>query len=600
MNINDKISILPDAPGVYRFYDKRDRLLYIGKAKNLKKRVKSYFIKDQESFKTHLLVSKIADVRFVVVDTEIDALLLENNLIKQYQPPFNVLLKDDKSYPWICIKNEEFSRVFYTRRVIKDKSLYFGPYTSFNTVRTLLGFFKQLYPLRTCSYELSQEKINAGKYKVCLEYHIKNCKAPCIGEYTKEEYDSDIANIKKILKGRVGEVANFYKQKMKKYSEEYRFEEAQIVKEKLKAIQDYQSKSTIVSVTISNVDVFGCVDDVSSVFVNYLKIVNGAIIHVYNLEIKKKIEEPLGELLSAVIVDIRQKFNSDSRIIVTCVDVDFKEQQVEYRIPQKGDLLKLLKLSEKNAKYFRLDKIKQIEKTNPEKNTERRLMTLKKDLQLTELPKHIECFDNSNFQGSYPVASCVVFRNTKPAKKEYRHFNIKTVEGVDDFASMKEVVGRRYHRLVEEEKQLPQLVVVDGGKGQLSAAVEALKELNLYGKIGIIGIAKKLEEIYFPGDSVPLYIDKNSESLKIIQQLRNEAHRFGITFHKKKRSNDFIKSELRNIDGVGEKSEQKLLNKFKSVKRIKKLSIEELSKAINPKLATKIHHYFHSNDKNIE
>jgi len=576
-----QVKLLPENPGVYQYFDKNNEIIYVGKAKNLKKRVSSYFYKTHDSAKTRILVRKIYEIKHIVVDTETDALLLENNLIKKYQPRYNVLLKDDKSYPWICIKKEEFPRVFYTRNIIKDGSDYFGPYTSTYLVKLMIKTFKEVYKLRTCKYKLSNENIASKKFKVCLEYHIGNCKAPCISEQGIEEYNAGIKNIKNILKGNIHSVISLLKNKMFEFADNYEFEKANEVKQNLVLLENYESKSTIVNPKIKDIDVFSIKNDDSFAYVNYLKVVNGSIIQVNTIEIKKKIDETKEDLLSIGIIEIRNKFYSQSKEILVPFELDYELDGVKFIVPQIGDKKKLLELSEKNVKYYSLEKLKHKENIDPKKHTNRILKTIQKDLHLQSLPSHIECFDNSNIQGAYPVAACVVFKDAKPAKKEYRHFNIKTVEGIDDFASMKEIVYRRYKRLLDEKKDLPQLIIVDGGKGQLSSAVESLDELNLRGKISIIGIAKRLEEIYFPDDSVPLYLDKNSESLKIIQQARNEAHRFGITFHRDKRSKGMLVSELDKIDGVGEKTKLKLIENFKSIEKIKNASFDDLKKIVN-------------------
>ena len=587
-----QLSTLPDNPGVYQFYDRDGKILYVGKAKNLKKRVASYFHKTHELGKTRVMVKKIRTIQHIVVPTESDALLLENNLIKKYQPRYNVLMKDDKSYPWICIKKERFPRVFPTRKLIRDGSEYFGPYTSMKTVKTLLELIRSVYPLRTCNYDLSREKIEAGKFKLCLEYHLGNCKGPCEGLQTAEEYHQQIADIREIIKGNFKSSLHYFKKQMKSLAAEMRFEEAQRIKEKIDVLESYQVKSTIVNPKISNVDVFAIIADESYAYVNFLQVVHGAIIRSHTLEIKKKLEEDNKDLLEMAILEIRQKFNSRSRQIFVPFPVVLSEE-VKIVVPKKGDKKKLLDLSERNAKFFRQERFKQVRITDPDRHTNRIMAQMQKDLRLSEEPRHIECFDNSNIQGSNPVAACVVFRNGKPAKKEYRKFNIRTVTGPDDFASMEEVVFRRYKRLMNEDEPLPQLIVIDGGKGQLSSALKSLEVLGLRGKIAIIGIAKRLEEIYFPEDPIPLYLDKKSETLKIIQQLRNEAHRFGITFHRNKRSKAAINSELESIAGIGERTAEDLLKKFKSVKRIKEASIEDLTKAIGLSKAKKVYETFH-------
>lgn len=573
--IDITLQTLPDSPGIYQFYDKNDAILYVGKAINLKKRVSSYFQKQHESGKTRLLVKKIARIEHIVVETESDALLLENNLIKKYQPRYNILLKDDKSYPWICVKKERFPRIFQTRRVIKDGSLYFGPYTSIKTVRTLLELIKELYPLRNCSYDLSIQNIENHKFKVCLEYHIKNCKGACEGLQTETDYNQNITEIIEILKGNFKDVLKRFREEMTTLASELRFEEAQQIKEKIDILENYQAKSTIVSSKINNVDVFSIVSDEEFGYVNFLQVAYGAIVRAHTVEIKKKLEETDRELLELAIMDIRERFFSNSKEIIAPFEVTLSEK-LHLTIPKMGEKHQLLELSLRNAKLFRQERFKQVKITDPERHTNRILSQMQRDLHLSVPPVHIECFDNSNIQGTNPVAACVVFKNAKPSKKDYRHFNIKTVEGPNDFASMEEVVYRRYKRLLEEEQPLPQLIIIDGGKGQLSSALKALDDLNLRGKIAIIGIAKRLEEIYFPHDSIPLYLDKKSETLKVIQQLRNEAHRFGITFHRQKRSKSAITSELDNIEGIGEKTKEALLKHFKSVKRIREASLEEL------------------------
>lgn len=589
--LNIQLSALPTGPGVYQFYDSNDSILYVGKAKNLKKRVSSYFNKNHEYGKTRVLVKKIRAIKHIVVPTESDALLLENNLIKELRPRYNVLLKDDKSYPWLCLKNERFPRFFPTRRVIKDGSEYFGPYTSMKTVRVLLDLIKSVYPLRTCNYDLSAEKINAGKYKVCLEYHLGNCKGPCEGYQSISEYDRQIEDIREIVKGNFKSSLAYFKGQMKALAEEMKFEEAQKIKDKIDVLENYQSKSTIVNPKISNVDVFSIVSDNAYAYVNFLQLSHGSIIRSHTMEIKKKLEEQDEDLLELAIVEIRDRFKSESKELY----VPFKiavSPGLKVTVPKLGDKKRILDLSERNAKFFRQEKFNQIKIIDPDRHTNRIMAQMKKDLRLSAEPRHIECFDNSNIQGSNPVAACVVFKDGKPSKKEYRHYNIKTVTGPDDFASMEEVVFRRYKRLQEEMQPLPQLIVIDGGKGQLSSALKSLDLLGLRGKIAIVGIAKRLEEIYFPEDPIPLYLDKKSESLKIIQYLRNEAHRFGISFHRNKRSKGAINSELEGINGVGEKTAQQLLKKFKSVKRIKEASVESLSQEVGASKAKKIYESF--------
>lgn len=592
MKLEVQIQTLPTSPGVYQYYDKDDKLLYIGKAKNLKKRVTSYFTKHHDNGKTRVLVKKIATIKHILVETETDALLLENNLIKKYQPRYNVLLKDDKTYPWICIKNEPFPRVFLTRNVIKDGSEYYGPYTSIKTARSLLSLIKELYPLRTCAYNLSKENIEIGKYKICLEYHIKNCKGPCEDLQSEDDYLVDIKEIRNIIKGNFKTSLQRFESLMYDFADKMEFEEAQKIKTKIDHLANYQAKSTVVNPSITNVDVFSIISDESFAYVNFFKIVNGAIIQSHTIEIKKKLDEKDKDLLELAIVEIRQRFNSLSKEIYVPFSVSLGKD-IKVTVPKLGDKKRIVELSVRNAKYYRQERFKQIQIIDPDKHTNRIMKQMQKDLRLKVEPRHIECFDNSNIQGTNPVAACVVFRNGKPFKKDYRHFNIKTVIGPDDFASMEEVVHRRYKRLMEEDKDLPQLIVIDGGKGQLSSALKSLDLLGLRGEIAIIGIAKRLEEIYYPGDPVPLYLDKKSETLKIIQQLRNEAHRFGIAHHRNKRSKGAIKSELENIPGIGEKTKIQLLHKFKSVKRVTEASIEELETAVGSDKSKKIYTYFH-------
>jgi len=591
-HLKSLVSALPEEPGVYQFFDENDKIIYVGKAKRLKRRVASYFNKVHDNAKTIIMVRKIADIRHIVVNTEEDALLLENNLIKKHQPRYNVLLKDDKSFPWICIKKERFPRVFVTRHLTKDGSDYFGPYTSVKMVRTLMDMIRSLYKLRNCNLSLSSEGIVNGKFKVCLEYHIGNCKAPCIGKINSEEYDETIQAIRNILKGNIRTVTSHLKEKMNEYAEDFKFEEAHLIKEKLQLLDKYQSKSTIVNPAINNIDVYSILDDEDVAYVNFLKIVNGAIIQAHTIELKKKIEESKEDLLLLAITEIRQKIFSTAKEILVPFEIDLPFEGVKCLVPQRGDKRKLLDLSLRNVKYFRLDKLKKGDKSQKQTHSDRILERMKTDLRLKDLPTHVECFDNSNIQGTHPVASCVVFRNARPYKKDYRHFNIKTVIGANDFASMEEIIFRRYKRLLEEDKSLPQLIVIDGGKGQLGAALNSLDKLNLRGKISVIGIAKKLEEIYFPGDPYPLYLDKNSETLKTIQHLRNESHRFAITFHKQKRSKSFIGSELDKIDGIGPKSVQKLIQRFKSVENVKNATLEEITFELGNTKALTVWKYF--------
>jgi len=586
-----QIQTLPDSPGVYQYYDAEDKILYVGKAKNLKKRVSSYFTKQHDNYKTGVLVKKIASIKHIVVATETDALLLENNLIKKLQPRYNVLLKDDKSYPWICIKKESFPRVFSTRKMIKDGSEYFGPYTNFKTVHTLLELIKELYPLRTCTLDLSLGKINAQKYKVCLEYHIGNCKGACEGFDTTENYNEQIEAIRQILKGNFKENLKNFKAQMLTYAENLQFEEAQKIKDKIDILENYQAKSTIINPKITNIDVFSIVSDESMAYVNFLQISYGAIIRSHTLELKKKLAETNQELLELAIVELRERFHLTAREIIVPFEVDLGEN-IKVTVPQFGDKKHILDLSERNAKYQRLEQLKQIQIVDPERHTNRMMAQMQKDLRLSVEPRHIECFDNSNIQGTNPVAACVVFKDGKASKKDYRHFNIKTVEGPNDFASMEEVVYRRYKRMLDENQPLPQLIIIDGGKGQLSSALKSLDDLNLRGKIAIIGIAKRLEELFYPDDPIPLYLDKKSETLKIIQQLRNEAHRFGITHHRDKRSKNALQTSLETIPGIGEKTMITLLKHFKSVKRLQQATEEEITTVVGVSKAKNIVDFF--------
>ena len=588
-HIQTLLSALPDSPGVYQFYDKEDKLLYVGKAKSLKKRVSSYFQKDRHvSGKTSIMVRKVADIRTIVVDTEMDALLLENNLIKKHQPRYNVSLKDDKTYPWICIRNERFPRVFSTRKMIRDGSEYFGPYASGRLINTLLELINKLYKLRTCSLVLSEENITKKKFRVCLEYQIGNCKGPCEGFQSQEEYDQSVKEIRQILKGNIQTVIGHLRELMQTYAAEYRFEEAQSVKEKLESLEKFQRKSVVVNPSIHNVDVFSLVIEEDSAYVNFLRVMNGAIIQGHTVELKKKLEETPEELLELAMGELRSRFFSDAEEIIVPFAPEVEWPGISFTIPKIGDKKHLLSLSESNVRNYIREKRLQEEKQHPENRTLRLMEQMKKDLRLTELPKHIECFDNSNFQGAYPVAAMSVFRDGKPSKKDYRHFNIKTVEGPDDFASMEEVIHRRYKRMLDEALPLPQLIVIDGGKGQLSAAVSSLEKLGLRGKIAVIGIAKRLEELYYPDDPLPLYIDKKSETLRIIQQLRDEVHRFGITHHRKRRSKGVIKTELEEIPGIGPRTAEELLREFRSVQRIKEAPLEALAALIGEAKAIKV------------
>ena len=588
-----QLKTIPDSPGVYQYYDNEDKILYVGKAKNLKKRVASYFTKNHENAKTRILVKKIVSIKHIVVDTETDALLLENNLIKKYQPRYNIMLKDDKTYPWICIKKERFPRIFMTRRVIKDGSEYFGPYTNVRTVKVLLDLIRELYPLRTCKYDLSREKIATKKYKVCLEYHLGNCNGPCEDFQEEESYNETIKAIRNIVKGNFKESLDKFHEIMQLLAEKMEFEEAQKVKEKLNLLSNYQSKSTIVNPSINNVDVFSIISDESYGYVNFFKIANGSIIQSHTTEIKKKLDESDKRILELAIVEIRQRFNSMSKEVYVPFEIDLGNA-IKVTVPKLGDKKRIIELSERNAKYYRQEQFKQIKIADPDRHVKRIMTQMQKDLRLSEEPRHIECFDNSNIQGTHPVAACVVFKDGKPTKKEYRHYNIKTVDGPDDFASMEEVVFRRYKRLLSEDEPLPQLIVIDGGKGQLSSALKSLDLLGLRGKIAIIGIAKRLEEIYYPGDPIPMYLDKRSETLKIIQFLRNEAHRFGITLHRNKRSKSAIQSELEQIPNIGKQTITSLLRKFKSAKRVKTATFEELQEIVGDARAKKIYQYFNS------
>jgi excinuclease ABC subunit C len=586
-----QIQTLPDSPGVYQYYDKEGKILYVGKAKNLKKRVSSYFNKIHDTAKTNVLVKKIVTIKHIVVPTETDALLLENNLIKTLQPRYNVLLRDDKSYPWLCIKKEPFSRIFATRRMVKDGSEYFGPYTSFKTVNTILELIKELYPLRTCNYDLNKSNIESGKFKVCLEYHIGNCMGPCEGFETLENYQKQVDAIREILKGNFKESMKDFKRVMTNLASEMHFEEAQKIKEKIEILENYQSRSTIVNPKITNIDVFSIVSDESAAYVNFLQISHGSIIRSHTMEIKKKLYETDEELLELAIIELRERFQLLSREVIVPFHVDLGEN-IKITVPQLGDKKQILDLSIRNAKFYRIEQLKQLQIVDPDRHTKRIMAQMQKDLRLPVEPRHIECFDNSNIQGTNPVAACVVFKDGKPSKKDYRHFNIKTVEGPDDFASMTEVVYRRYKRLLDENEPLPQLIIIDGGKGQLSSALKSIDELGLRGKITIIGIAKRLEELFYPGDSIPLYLDKRSETLKIIQQLRNEAHRFGITHHRDKRSKAALNSSIESIPGIGEKTMLTLIQHFKSVKRLKLATEKEISDVIGVSKAKKIVEFY--------
>jgi excinuclease ABC subunit C len=587
---------VPHKPGVYQYYDSDDLLIYIGKAKDLRNRVGSYFNLDKNQFngKTKVLVSKIRRISFTIVDTEIDAWLLENSLIKKHQPKYNIMLKDDKTYPWIIIKKEAFPRIYWTRKMVKDGSIYFGPYASVGMMHTILDLIKEIYTLRTCNLPLTAENINAGKFKVCLEYQIGNCKGPCQNYQTREDYDQNIEEIKDILNGKIGNVIKNVKQVVKIASDQLNFELAHTYQKKLAFLEKYQSKSTVVNSAITNIDVVSIASDERYAFVNYLKVMNGSIIQTQTIEIKKRLDETDEELLTIAITEFRTKFNSTSREIIVPFAISLNDENLKLIVPKLGEKKKLLELSEKNVLFFRREKLNQYEKLNPDLRTDRILTQMKNDLRLTQLPQHIECFDNSNFQGKYPVSAIVVFKDAKPSKRDYRHFNVKTVEGPNDFATMEEAVYRRYKRMLDEQETLPQLIIIDGGKGQLSSALTSLKKLGIDKKVTVIGIAKRLEELYYPGDSLPLYLDKKSETLKIIQQLRDEAHRFGITFHRKKRDQGTLKTELEQIAGIGKTTADKLLVKFKSVKRIKEAKEEELATLLNKKQMQALAIYFNN------
>jgi len=590
-----QIQSLPDSPGVYQYYDKEEKILYVGKAKNLKKRVSSYFNKIHDTAKTNVLVKKIVTIKHIVVPTETDALLLENNLIKKLQPRYNVLLRDDKSYPWLCIKKEPFPRVFTTRRMVKDGSEYFGPYTSFKTVSTILDLIKELYPLRTCNYDLNQNNIKNHKFKVCLEYHIGNCKGPCEGYESVENYQTQVDAIREILKGNFKASLKDFKKKMSDLAEAMHFEEAQKIKEKIEVLENYQSRSTIINPKITNIDVFSIVSDEGAAYVNFLQIAHGSIIRSHTLEIKKKLDETDEELLELAIIELRERFHLLSKEIIVPFEVEVGEH-IKVTVPQLGDKKQILELSIRNAKFYRIEQLKQLQIVDPDRHTNRIMAQMQRDLRLHVEPRHIECFDNSNIQGTNPVAACVVFKDGKPSKKDYRHFNIKSVEGPNDFASMEEVVYRRYKRMLDEQQSLPQLIIIDGGKGQLSSALKSIDALELRGKIAIVGIAKRLEELFYPGDSAPLYLDKKSETLKVIQYLRNEAHRFGITFHRDKRSQSALNSSIESIPGIGEKTMLALIQHFKSVKRLKLATEKEISEVVGVSKAKKITDFYQTSN----
>ncbi|MGN0220357.1 MAG: excinuclease ABC subunit UvrC [Muribaculaceae bacterium] len=598
--LKEKISFLPDSPGVYTYYDAEGKVIYVGKAKNLKRRVSSYFNRTHDCLRTNLLVRAIADMSYIVVPTEQDALNLENSMIKEFKPRYNVLLKDDKSYPWIVVTNELYPRVFLTRHYIKDGSRYYGPYTNTQVARTVLDLIGELYPIRTCRLPITPDYLAKEKGRLCLQYHIKKCRGCCTGEITVDEYKGYIERIKQILRGETHELLEYLRDDMARLASELRFEEAQAVKERYQLIERYQARSVIVSQTVNDVDVFAIDDDDRDVYINYMHVRRGAVVRSVTLRYKRSLDESQAQLLAYALDEIKQSLGVVYDEVIVPVIPEVEMDGVTFTIPRRGDKAKLLEVSQKNACQAKIDVLKHIEKVNPEQRTERLLARMKADFRLNVLPTHIECFDNSNIQGTNPVASCVVFRNGKPSKRDYRHFNIKTVVGPDDFASMKEVLTRRYTRLMLEGEELPQLVVVDGGKGQLSAAVEALEAIGLRGTIAVAGIAKRLEEIYFPGDSVPLYIDKNSETLKVVQHMRDEAHRFGITFHRDKRSKSQIVSELDSIKGIGPRTAEALLKHFKSVKRIRQATLDEIAAVVGAAKARTITEGFAENDKNKE
>lgn len=589
-----QLKSLSSEPGVYRYYDKDNQLLYVGKAKNLKNRVMSYFHKPSSNYRLQIMVRKIHRLETTIVPSEYDALLLENNLIKEHQPFYNILLKDDKSYPWICIKNEPFPRIFLTRKVVKDGSEYFGPYAKIKPAKVLLEIIKEIYKIRTCTLDLSETKINQGKYKVCLEYHIKNCEGACEGLETEEHYNKNIKSIRGIIKGDFRLAKQHLEDEMLQYAKNLEFEKAQIIKEKLELLEDYQVRHTVVSTTIDDIDVFGIISDEVSAYVNYFKIRNGGIIQSFTTEVKKILDEPDEEILEEVMIEVRRKFNSESREIILPFHLSVEIPDVKISVPKLGDKKRILDLSTKNAREYRLEKLKQIQITDPERHTNRIMAEMKTNLHMPVEPRHIEGFDNSNIQGTNPVSACVVFKNGKPSKEDYRIFHPKTIDGPNDFATMEEVIYRRYSRLLEEGQDLPQLILIDGGKGQLSSAVKSLKLLGLYGKITIVGIAKRLEEIYFPEDPIPLYLDKKSETLKILQQVRDESHRFGVKHHRIRRKNNTIKSELEEIQGIGAKSIELLLKKLKSVKRVKETSQETLEEILGKAKGKIVWDYFNS------
>lgn len=590
-HVKNILKVLPDKPGIYQHIDKDGRILYIGKAKSLRKRVSSYFSKQHTHGRTWVMVQKVADIRTVVTNNELEALLLENSLIKEHQPRYNVNLKDDKTYPWIVIKKERFPRIFYTRKKISDGSEYFGPYASVKVMKAVLELVRQIHPIRTCKLQMLQTAIDSGKYQRCLEFHIGNCKGPCEGLQSEEDYLNEVHLARQIITGKLGDVKRMLLQRMKEEAENMRFEEAQKLKEKVELLDKYQSRSTVVNPSITNVDVFSATIDAQFGYVNYLKVVDGAILHAHTMEFRRKLEETESELLALAIPELRNRFASDSKEVILSHDANLEIEDLHFHIPQRGDKKRLIELSIKNARYFRLEKLKNEQITDPERHVERIMEQMKSDLRLDEQPRHIECFDNSNFQGTEAVSACVVFRNGKPAKSDYRHFNVKTVEGPDDFATMEEVVYRRYSRLLNEEQPLPQVILIDGGKGQLSAALKSVDKLGIRDRVTVIGIAKRLEELFFPGDPVPLYLDKRSETLKILQQLRNEAHRFGITHHRNKRSRSRLSNSLEGIEGIGPKTAENLLKTFRSIEQLKKASDEDIAEVVGHSKAKKVRNY---------
>lgn len=584
---------IPHKPGVYQYWDSENQLIYIGKAKDLRNRVSSYFVKDQQlNAKTRVLISKIRNITFTIVDTEVDAWLLENSLIKKHKPKYNIDLKDDKTYPWIVIKKENYPRIYWTRNIIRDGSKYLGPYPSVSMMHTILGVIRETYPLRTCNLALTPQNINAGKFKVCLEYQLGNCKGPCQNYQSEEDYNNSIEEIQDILNGKIGNVVRTLKADIEAAAMNMDFEQAHRLKRKYDLLENYQHKSTVVNSSITDVDVFSIASDEKYAFVNFLKVMNGTIIQTQTLEMKKRLDESDEELLTIAISEFRVRYNSKSKEIIVPFDIELDDEKIKFTVPKLGEKKKLLDLSQKNVHFFRRDKMEQYEKRNPDVRTDRLLTQMMKDLRLNQLPRHIECFDNSNFQGKHPVSAIVVFKDARPSKKDYRFFNVKTVEGPNDFATMEEAVQRRYRRMLDEGTELPQLIIIDGGKGQLSAALKSLKLLGIEKKVTVIGIAKRLEELFYPGDQYPMYLDKKSETLKIIQQLRDEAHRFGITAHRKKRDKSTLATELELVPGVGRLSAEKLLKYFKSVKKIREATVEELQEVVNLKQAQAVRNYF--------